>query len=140
MPDPLYEARKEVARANRAFYAAFEALDLAAMRAAWLDDDRIQCVHPGGEILLGRQKVFRTWQAMFEHTESIRFELSDVQVQVAGDSAWVTLVERIRSTAGGQQDESVTVATNVLTRTPGGWRLVLHHASPLQRRFFPEGT
>ncbi|MHC4263456.1 MAG: nuclear transport factor 2 family protein, partial [Planctomycetota bacterium] len=51
MADPDYEARKQVARTNRSFYAAMESLDIARMASVWADDDSVQCVHPGGELL-----------------------------------------------------------------------------------------
>lgn len=140
MGDPDYDARKGVARANRAFYAALEALDIGAMANVWADDDSIQCVHPGGELLAGRTKVLGSWGVIFDSTDAIRFELSDVQVQVRGHTAWVTLVERIFTEFEGEELEAAATATNLFVREGDDWRLVLHHASPLQRRFYPEGA
>jgi ketosteroid isomerase-like protein len=128
-----YDAQKDAARANRAFYEAFEELDLAAMRAAWLDDDRIQCVHPGWAPLSGRAKVHESWRAIFEHTKEIEFELSDLQVEVAGPIAWATCIERIRSVAGGEEVEAAAVATNLFVLEAERWKLLLHHASPILR-------
>ncbi|QDU69483.1 nuclear transport factor 2 family protein [Engelhardtia mirabilis] len=139
MGDSDYDAQKGAARANRAFYAAFEELDIGAMTALWHDDDGVQCIHPGSEVLIGRRRVIGSWAAIFEHTDSIRFELSDLQIQVRGDTAWATMVERIRASSGGEDIRSDMAATNAFVRTDGGWKLVLHHASPVQRRFFPEG-
>jgi hypothetical protein len=42
--------------------------------------------------------------------------------------------EAIAGLAGGR-----AVATNVFRRTTGGWRLWLHHASPVLTRDQPEG-
>ena len=140
MADPDYAARKAVARANRAFYAALEALDIAAMAEVWADEDAIQCVHPGGELLAGKAKVLGSWAVIFDSTDGIRFDLSDVQVQVQGAAAWVTLVERISTAVDDEQLDAAATATNLFVERDGRWRLVLHHASPLQRRFYPEGA
>lgn len=140
MADPDYEARKAASRANRAFYAALEALDIGEMALVWADDDGIQCVHPGGELLAGAAKVLGSWAVIFDSTDSIRFDLSDVQVQVEGDTAWVTLVERIFTDVDDEELEAAATATNLFVRRDGQWRLMLHHASPLQRRFYPEGA
>jgi ketosteroid isomerase-like protein len=128
-----YSAQKDAARANRAFYEAFERLDPDMMRAVWLDDDRIQCVHPGWALLSGRARVHGSWQTIFENTKSIEFELSDLQVEVAGPIAWATCIERIRSVAGGEEVEAAAVATNLFVLDENGWKLFLHHASPILR-------
>jgi limonene-1,2-epoxide hydrolase len=82
-----YDAQKDALRANREFYRAFERLDFAAMRAAWLEDERIQCIHPGAETLIGPARVHAAWEAIFEGTTWIRFELADVSAQILGDVA-----------------------------------------------------
>ena len=133
MTDP-YTSQKEAARANRSFYEAFERLDFEAMRAVWLDDDRIQCVHPGWGLLAGRAKVFESWKAIFENTSSIEFELSDLTIEVAQGFAWATCIERIRSTVGGEEVEASAVATNLYVFDDGAWRMLLHHASPILRQ------
>jgi ketosteroid isomerase-like protein len=136
MDETGYHAFKEAARANREFYRAFERLDIEAMRAVWLDDDSIQCVHPAGERLIGRERVLGSWQAIFMGTERIRFELQDLTIETVGDFAWASAIERIRP---GQAEEPVSeaVATNLFVRRESGWKLLLHHASPIARRFFP---
>lgn len=136
MQPSSYGDGKEAARANREFYRAFERLDFEAMRAVWLDDDRIQCVHPAGERLVGRERVLGSWQAIFRATEAIQFELADLSIEIVGDLAWASAIERIRVPSVESQ-ASEAVATNLFVRTPAGWKLVLHHASPIARRFFP---
>ena len=129
-----YSEQKEAARANRTFYEAFERLDFDAMRALWLDDDRIQCVHPGWGALAGRAKVHDSWRAIFKNTQSIDFELSDLSVEVVGPLAWATCVERIRSSVSGEEIEACAVATNLYLRRDGEWKMLLHHASPILRQ------
>lgn len=134
-----YEDEKRVARSNRAFYQAFEALDLARMKAVWSQRPEIQCVHPGGEALIGPALVHGSWATIFAHTESIRFELVDLNIQVLGELAWVSNIERIRVPrepgvpSGGLLSEAQ--ATNLFRREAESWLMVLHHASPIARRF-----
>src|ERR1700723_413347 len=57
---------ERVRSANQRFYAAFESLDMAEMEAAWAHDDNVECVQPGGELLLGglyraRYHRFHRW-------------------------------------------------------------------------------
>lgn len=131
-----YDSSKEAARANREFYRAFERLDLEAMRAAWLDDDTIQCVHPAGERLVGRERVLGSWKAIFQSTDKIRFELADLTIEIVGEFAWASAIERIRP-GDASEPVSEAVATNLFVRRDNAWKLVLHHASPIARRFFP---
>ncbi|MBK8179419.1 MAG: nuclear transport factor 2 family protein [Planctomycetes bacterium] len=143
MADAHTNDPKGAARANREFYRAFERLDLEAMHAVWLDDDSVQCVHPAGERLVGRERVLGSWAAIFRATESIAFELEDLTIEIVGDLAWVSAVERIRAGPGASarsvdpRPAGEAVATNLFVRRDGAWKLVLHHASPVARRFFP---
>ena len=136
MQDAPYNAAKEAARANREFYRAFERLDLAAMRAVWLDDDSIQCVHPASERLVGRERVLGSWAAIFKATDAIHFELEDLSIEIVGEFAWASAIERIRP-GTASEPVSEAVATNLFVRRGGEWKLLLHHASPIARRFFP---
>jgi ketosteroid isomerase-like protein len=135
MSDPQYLARKEAARANRAFYQAFTSLDLEAMRAVWLDDPGVKCIHPGGEVLVGLPRVLASWEAIFRNTPSIRFELADLDVAIVGGLAWASATERIQQ---GPLDGPAAEAavTNLFVLHEGRWRMILHHASPIARRFF----
>ena len=106
------------------------------MRAVWLDDDSIQCVHPASERLVGRERVHGSWAAIFKATQAIRFELEDLTIEIVGDFAWASAIERIRPNAEAEPI-SEAVATNLFVRRSDGWKLLLHHASPIARRFFP---
>ena len=133
--DPHYAERKAVARANRAFYDAFERLDLEGMRDLWAGDERIRCIHPGGEALVGPDSVHGSWARIFASTARIRFELVDLSIEIAGEMAWVACVERIRAHHDDEEIVSEAVATNLFEHSEGAWRLRLHHASPIARRF-----
>jgi ketosteroid isomerase-like protein len=131
MADPV----GEVERANQAFYSAFEAGDLDAMRALWLDRDDTICVHPGGAPVRGAGPVGRSWALVMANTPYIQFFLTDVTVSVAAEVASVTCTENVltgdESTGPSAFGGGSAVATNVFLRTPEGWRMWIHHSSPV---------
>ena len=58
--------------------------------------------------------------------------LTDEQVVVAGDTAWVTLDENILQSAGTDElSGSKATATNVFVREGDSWLMVVHHSSPV---------
>ena len=126
---------------NAALYDAFETGDIDLMSAVWLDDSAVEtvtCVHPGWAPLHGTGPVLRSWSMIMANTAYIQFVLTDVTVSVTGDTAVVTCGENMLTgmpptpadpspgLAGGR-----AVATNVFRRTSSGWRLWVHHASPV---------
>ncbi len=125
----------KVEAANAALYAAFETADVDAMQDVWDDVDpgALVCVHPGWPMLRGRSAVLRSWSAVMAGTEYIQFFLTDVHVTVVGDSAVVTCTENVLTSADVGENASV-VATNVFVRRPDGWRLQVHHGSPVLGR------
>ena len=136
-----------VRAANAAFYSAFEAGDLDAMADVWEHSDRIAVTHPGWPTLRGWASVAGSWDAIFRNTPFIQFVLTGDEVVVAGDAAWVTLDENILqatgSPVGGAADTQElsgarVAAVNVFVRAPDGWRMVLHHGSPVDAGA-PEG-
>lgn len=130
--------RDQVLEANRAFYDAFEALDIERMERIWLGDDSIQCFHPGWRLLRGWDAVMASWRRIFENTDEIRFVLTDVRVELRDSVAYVTLYENISSRAGGEETGAIVVATNIFERRAGRWYLIHHHGSPVIEPRVPE--
>ena len=128
---------EQVEAVNAAMYEAFESADADRMRALWDDVDPAACVcvHPGWPMLRGREQVLRSWSAVMAGTEYIQFFLTDVHVSVVGDTAVVTCTENVLTevTQEGPRNAPV-VATNVLLRRRDGWRVQVHHGSPVLGR------
>ena len=133
MADPT--AAGAVEAANTALYAAFESADVDAMEQVWDDHEpgAVVCVHPGWPMLRGRAEVLRSWSAVMAGTAYIQFFLTDVQVAVEGETAVVTCTENVLTSADVGENTAV-VATNVFRRRADGWRLQVHHASPVLGR------
>jgi ketosteroid isomerase-like protein len=125
----------EVLARQADFYAAFEQGDFDAMAELWADDDGVVCVHPASPPIRGRDAVMRSWLALMADVPYIQFILTDIEASVTDDLATVSCMENVLSAApdtpvgvfaGGR-----AVATNVFRHTPNGWRLWVHHASPV---------
>ncbi len=131
----------EVTAMNAGLYEAVEAGDLDRLGTIWADDAlaaTVSCVHPGWPRLEGRDEVLRSWAVIMANTPYIQFFLTDVEVQVTGDVAVLTCAENILTSVGEEDDDDSSrlaggrvVATKVFRRTPRGWRLWLHHGSPV---------
>lgn len=122
--------RAAVIAANDRFYRAFEARDLAAMTAVWSGTDGDACIHPGWEPMYGSAAVMEAWAGIFSSGMPMHFHVTDVVVQLLGDVARVHNVENI-SVAGSREPIGRVAVTHLFLRRPGGWRLVLHHGSPI---------
>jgi ketosteroid isomerase-like protein len=127
--------RQAVVAANTSFYAAFENADFDEMQQVWADDDGVVCVHPAAAPIRGRAAVMRSWLALMAQAPYIQFFLTDVEASVVGELASVTCTENVLS-AGADTPVGVfaggsAAATNVFRRTADGWRLWVHHASPV---------
>jgi ketosteroid isomerase-like protein len=119
----------DVEQANARFYRAFETLDLGRMEDVWAHGEHVKCVHPGWPLLIGWPAVRSSWEAIFEGTAEVRFTISGVLVETAGDLAWVTCTENILSEVRGRVTVTSVLATNIFERAAQGWRLIHHHGS-----------
>ncbi len=129
---------RELEAVNTAFYEAFETADLDTMQDLWLDDPETLCVHPGALPVRGTGPISRSWALIMANTPYIQFFLTDVEVSLRGepaDVASVTCTENVltgdATTGTDSFGGAKAVATNVFVRTPDGWRMWIHHASPV---------
>ena len=123
---PLLFASPE--ECEQAFYEALQAGDADAVSDAWLDDDDVCCVHPGGARLVGYAAVRSSLVALLSsgpvqiRTISRKcFESSTVVVS--------NVIEEVVVTQGGTRQLVHVIATNAFAKTPAGWKMVLHHAA-----------
>jgi uncharacterized protein (TIGR02246 family) len=123
--------------AETAFYEAFERADLAGMMSVWAEDDDVVCIHPQGPRLTGFEAVRESWVQIFSGGTS-RLKLRTVEERkFAGQSVAVHSVVEVLSVPGQQGPTQSVCATNVYELTDNGWRMVVHHASPLSEPATP---
>lgn len=111
---------QQLLAANAAFYAAFAARDMGAMEALWASGVEVTCVHPGWNILSGREAVLESWEAILANPVQPRIVSAGASVRLIGGTAIVTCRELVATTP--------LTATNVFVRERDQWRLV-HHQS-----------
>ena len=122
---PIYTSPQDVAQA---FYQAFEARDIDAMMATWAEDEDIVGIHPGGMRHVGFDAVRSSFEQLFSGKTKLAFRLDQVVLLETVGLAMQSAVEHLHVADEGAH--GAAVATNVLMRTPYGWRVVCHHASP----------
>jgi ketosteroid isomerase-like protein len=113
----------EVLEANEAFYRAFAGRDLPAMEAIWARAAPAACIHPGWDVLDGREEVLRSFRALLESGAAPRVRCTLAQAHLLGEVAYVTCHEVV--------DGARLAATNLFVREEGAWRICHHQASQI---------
>ncbi len=112
-----------------AFYEALQNADLEKLMACWADEDDLICVHPSGPRLVGMGAIRAAFENLFSKG-SIRAWPEGVRKIESLTSSVHNLRERIEVMTEDGPRMAYVVATNVYHKTPQGWRMVAHHASP----------
>jgi ketosteroid isomerase-like protein len=112
-----------------AFYEALQRGDVDALMDCWADEEDVFCVHPGGPRLVGAQAIRAAFEQMFGNG-NIHATPARVRRIESLASAVHNVLERIEVLTAEGPRHAFVLATNVYHRTPQGWRMVAHHASP----------
>lgn len=140
MPDRVRDTATEVFQVNTRFYDAVTGSDLEEMESLWCQSGEERCIHPGWDVLMGWESISDSWSAIFSSTPGLRIRPRGVEVVVLGEMAWVHCLEEIFSgaetgespvEAAGGEEPSFARATNLYRNTGEGWKMILHHASPI---------
>lgn len=113
-----------------AFYEAMQTGDLDKLMACWADEDDIVCIHPGGPRIVGAASIRSAFEAMFSHGGSIAVRPEHIRRVDSIASAVHSVLEKVEVLTAEGPVNAYVLATNVYHKTPQGWRLVVHHASP----------
>jgi ketosteroid isomerase-like protein len=109
--------------ANEAFYDAFNQKDAALMDAIWADSPDVTCIHPGWNLLSGRDAVVESWHNILGNPAQPRIVIGGATASVHGAIGVVLCRELV----GG----SPLVATNVFVLAGEDWKLLHHHSGPV---------
>jgi ketosteroid isomerase-like protein len=112
-----------------AFYEALQKGDLEKLMACWADEDDVVCVHPGGPRLVGTSAIRAAFESMFANG-TVQARPTRVCKVESLTSAMHNLIEQVEVMMPDGPRLATVLATNVYHRTPQGWRMVVHHASP----------
>jgi len=121
---------EELRAVNERFYRALEELDLAEMDRLWLHEPWVRCIHPGWDVLVGWDRVRASLEQIFAGTGWMRVTPTECDIHVFGDVGMVACAENITASRNTDVGVAVAQATNLFRRTPEGWRMFHHHASP----------
>ena len=113
----------DVLQANERFYQAFNLKDAALMDAVWAAEHTVTCVHPGWNVLEGREDVLDSWHSILGNPNQPRIVTGGATMTFFGELALVVCRELV---AG-----SPLVATNVFVLEGGAWRLFHHQSGPV---------
>jgi hypothetical protein len=111
--------------ANDAFYVAFATKDVDAMKIIWAQTMPITCLHPGWELLTGRETVMDSWDGILLNDNSPEIRCQDASASVLGDTAYVVCTEVLK-------DKGYLIATNIFIREGNLWKMVHHQAGAIQ--------
>jgi uncharacterized protein (TIGR02246 family) len=114
---------------EQAFYEALENADAEAVADLWLDDSDVCCVHPGGPRLIGHAAIKSSWSAILANG-GVNVRATSRRAVETPSVAVHNVVEEILMQERGRQQLVHVIATNAYVKTPAGWKMVLHHASP----------
>jgi uncharacterized protein (TIGR02246 family) len=113
------------------FYEALQTGDIDRLMAVWADDDEVVCVHPGGARIIGLAAIRASFDAIFAQNP-VPVQPEQVHRLHTLNCAVHHLAERVSVLTPQGPQTAWALATNVYVKTPVGWRLVAHHASPGQ--------
>ena len=116
--------------AETAFYTAFANGDLEAMMGVWLESDTVICVHPVGPRISGHRAVKASWGEVFQGSAGLRFRLAEVS-RTQDALLSIHVLHEYITVPGETAERPPAVATNIYQLTDKGWRMILHHASPV---------
>jgi len=103
------------------------------MMSVWDDTEDIVCVHPLGDVLIGRTAIADSWAEIFAGGGRTRIHVRIHQRFIHDDIA-VHVVYEVFEIPGEPALQRPIIATNSYRHSPQtGWRLILHHASPSPR-------
>jgi ketosteroid isomerase-like protein len=125
--------RETAIEANRAFYRAFESLEVEKMEAVWLSDAKIVCIHPGWRTLSGWGPVMQSWGRIFDNVFEMKFDVRELEVFVGKDLAVIVTEETLTQRGYDGVARSQVLATNVFECVGQKWMMVLHHGSPVMQ-------
>jgi ketosteroid isomerase-like protein len=99
------------------------------MDEVWAHLEYVTCMHPGWTLRSDWPNVRDSWVLIFNNTFSMKFELTEVMVQVAGDMAWVICIENITTQQSDEPQQARVLATNLFERIGDEWLMIHHHGS-----------
>jgi len=127
----MTEETQTVLDVNDAFYRAFEKKDLTLMNQTWWQGDSSICIHPGGKMIQGWEKIRSSWEKIFQNTDYLEIDTNVIVTEVDYAIAYVVVMENVTQVRRGRKLKAQSLATNSFRKMAQKWYLVHHHGSPI---------
>lgn len=135
----MSQISKTPTEAEEAFYASFLTLDADRMESIWAVSSDVFCIHPGGELLQGRDAVMKSWLDIFASSDPPKLEYRLLYSRHEEKVAIHLVEENIRPRGSSSHRAALVLSTNVYVYEKAGWKLFSHHASlPMVKQGRPE--
>ena len=72
-----------------------------------------------------------SWERIFDGAFEMKFELGEIDVTISGELAVLVVEENLTQRGYDGVSRSRVIATNVFQRVGDGWRMIIHHGSPV---------
>ena len=119
------------------FYDAMRHGDVDRVMACWAEDEEIACVSPGGPRTVGTVAVRAAFAATLV-AGPVHITIEHVRRMETAVCAVHHVTEKVQAMTSEGLQTAFVIATNVYLRTPQGWRMVAHHASPGMPQDLPD--
>src|SRR5687768_1663332 len=93
------------------------------MEALWASSVPVHCIHPGWNVLSGREPVIESWRRILSNEGQPKLVTGGAEATVVGEVAVVICREFVAGTP--------LAATNVFVLEEGSWKLAHHHSGPV---------
>lgn len=118
--------------------AAVEKGDLTTLDKLWANDESVT-VFESGHANYGWNDYRNTHLAPeLKEFKNMKYAFSDLKVKVDGKTAWATFKYTLAAEMGTRKVESGGLATAVLEKRDGKWRIVHWHSSAPRRQPAPQ--
>ncbi len=125
--------KEAVLAANEAFYRAFSSRNLQEMTLLCWQGSTSLCIHPGGQVITGWERIQASWDAIFRNTDSFEIDIEIIKVEIDQALAYVIVQETVLQSSQGRKVKAPSIATNIFQKMAQKWYLVSHHGSPIMR-------
>jgi ketosteroid isomerase-like protein len=130
---PADEAEK-IKAANRAYYEALSARDIAAMDQIWSHTAAATNVAPPVRLAAhaGWDSVRKNYQDFWNTLDELTVSMPQPTIHVNGSVAWVYGIENAnRRTKSGQSSSGPNFGTSIFVKEDGRWLMIFHEAALL---------
>jgi len=127
----MTDETQTILEVNDAFYRAFEKKDLTLMNQTWWQGDSSICIHPGGKMIQGWEKIRSSWEKIFQNTDYLEIDTNVIVTEVDYAIAYVVVMENVMQVRRGRKLKAQSLATNSFRKMAQKWYLVHHHGSPI---------